>query len=75
VDVGVIDGLASGFTTIHADVEGVGPVLLLKVWLQFAEQIEGTPVLLGIQIEDSGNVSLGDDEGMPPGHRISVENS
>jgi hypothetical protein len=74
MDVAVEDGLPGNLPSVHAYVESLhGRVLLHDARTQLMQQLGAGGNLVSMQAEEVHDMSLGDHEAVPLGHRKSVE--
>ena len=72
MDVGVHHGLTRRFTIVYGDVEASGMELVNQVRPDFGSQLPEGCLFVGVQIEETGDMPLGDDQGMTLAHASSI---
>ena len=74
MNMGVGNRLPRNGSAIHANVEPVWVVFSFQVFSDSPDEVEAGVIFIGRQVENVGDVLLGDDQRVPRGYRVLIAN-
>ena len=74
MNMGVSNCLPRDGSAIHANVKPVCAVFSLQAFSDSPDQVEAGVIIIERQVENVGDVLLGDDQRVPRGYRVPIAN-